>query len=313
MRHKWLIIVLIAVAVLGLAFFAGIISFFISSAGSAKFSAEGGFSSSVFAGKQIGVITVEGMISSSDEIVKQIEEARKDDDIASVIMRIESPGGSIGASQEIFEAIKQLAEKKPVIASMGSVAASGGYYIACGATKILANPGTITGSIGVRLEHVTLGELLKWAKVGHETLKSGRYKDIGSFDRPITPEERAILEGVLRDLHDQFKEVVAKTRNLPADKVDKIADGRVYTGREARDLGLVDEMGGFTEAIKIAGKLGNISGEPKLSYSKKKGYFIFKFIDGMKSLFAEVSHIPPLLADYWQPMMSIAEPFVFQK
>ncbi len=297
MRHKWLIISLLAVVILGFAFIAGVASYFLS--GDAE------FTPSVFSGKMVGVISVDGFISSSDDKVKEIEDARKDDDIVSVILRIESPGGSIGASQEILEAVKNLANKKPVVVSMGSVAASGGYYIACGGTKILADPGTVTGSIGVRMDHVTVGELLKWAKIGHETLAVGKFKDTGSFDRPLNPEERELLEGVLNDLYEQFKETVAESRNLPIDEVGRLADGRVYTGRQALDLGLVDQLGGFTEAIKVAAELGGIKGEPKLTYSKKKGEIFLRLIDGAKSVLSMATDLSPSQVDYWQPVMSL--------
>ncbi|MFA4874331.1 MAG: signal peptide peptidase SppA [bacterium] len=298
MRHKWLIITLVVIMVLGFAFTAGVVSYFIGGG-------EGRGSTSVFAGKKIGVIEVNGFIASADDLVKDIEDVRKDDNIASVVLRIESPGGTIGGSQEILEAVKKMAEKKPVVASMGSVAASGGYYVACGATKILANPGTVTGSIGVRMDHLTVGLLLKWAKIGHETLKSGKYKDIGSFDRPITPEERAILEGVLTDLHQQFKETVAQARKLPMEKVDELADGRVFTGRQAKDLGLVDELGGFVEAIRLAADLGGIKGEPRLSYQKKKGQIFLRLFEGVKSMLSDAADFPLSNFDFLQPVMSL--------
>lgn len=255
-------------------------------------------------GKAVGVITVDGPITSADATIKEIKELQKNDDIKSVVLRIESPGGSVAASQEILEAVKKLAEKKPVIASMGSVAASGGYYIACGANKILANDGTITGSIGVRMEHVMLGDLFKWAKIHHETLTSGRFKDLASIDRPMTKEERGILQSVLDDIHAQFKETVAKARNIEPSKIDLIADGRVYTGRQAKELGLIDEIGGFTEAIALAAKLGNIKDDdPKLIRPKKHNNFIDRFFDSADALIN--SGLNGILLEYWQPLMFV--------
>lgn len=210
----------------------------------------------------LGVITIEGTILSADETLLLLDEARRDASLLGVIVRFDSPGGSVGASQELLEGIKRVAEKKPVVASFGSVAASGAYYAALGATKILANPGTVTGSIGVRMEHVELTDLLKWAMVHHETLKSGHFKDIGSFNRAMTPEERVVLVGVLEDLHQQFKDEVAKLRKLEPSRVDELADGRVFTGREALKVGLVDALGGYTEAITQATQLAGIKGEP---------------------------------------------------
>lgn len=292
MRHKGLIISLVVVILIGGAFCFGMLVYLLSG-GSADFRHFG-----VTDG--VGLVTVEGQIISADDIIRDIDDFRKDDGIKSVVLRIESPGGSIGASQEILEAVSMLSQKKPVVASMGSVAASGGYYVACGATKILANPGTVTGSIGVRLEHIMVEDLLKWAKVRHETLKSGRFKDLASFDRPMTPEERAILQGMLDDMHLQFKEVVAKTRNLDMEKVNELADGRVYTGRQALDLKLVDELGGLAEALKLAGSLGGIKGDPEVIRPKKRLPFLERFFDSTAKVFIEKSSA---VLDYWQPFM----------
>lgn len=252
-------------------------------------------------GGNVGLITVEGTIISADETIEDIEKFRKNDDIKSVILRIESPGGSVGASQEILESVRMLAKEKPVIASMGSIAASGGYYIACGATKILANEGSVTGSIGVRMEHMMVGDLLKWAKVQSETLKSGKFKDIASSTRPMTPEERRIMQDVLDDIHAQFKESVAFARNLPMEKVNEIADGRVYTGRQALKLGLVDEIGGFGEALKIAARMGGITGEPRIKRPGKHHRLIDRILDSADSIFGSSSSA--LFLGHWQPMM----------
>jgi protease IV len=228
---------------------------------------------------------------------------RKDDGIASVILRIESPGGAVGASQEILEAVRRLAKEKPVVASMGSVATSGAYYVACGATKVLANLGTVTGSIGVRMDHVTLVDLLKWAKVNHETLKSGKFKDLGAFDRLMTPEERTLLEGVLLDMHRQFKETVAEARGIDPAEIEKLADGRIYTGRQAVELGLVDGIGGFTEAVKLAAELGHIMGEPELSYPADRGPLLRRLIEGTESLVENLLIAGAI--ERWQPVMAL--------
>jgi protease-4 len=263
MRNKALLIALLLIVLIGGAFFAGMLAYLIAGG-------EGTTLAGSLGGKKVGVVTVEGPIISAKDTVEDIERFRKDGGIASVVLRIESPGGSVAAAQEILEAVKRLAKEKPVVASMGSVAASGGYYIACGATKILANPATITGSIGVRMEHVMIGDLLRWAKIDHETLKSGRFKDLAPIDRPMTPQERAIIQDMLVDMHQQFKEAVASARRMDLDQVDKLADGRTYTGRRALELGLIDELGGLAQAGKIAGELGGIKDEPKLVYPKKR-------------------------------------------
>jgi len=231
-----------------------------------------GDSSGIFAGDRVGLVRIEGGIFESDEIIKQLEGFRKDDDIKAIIMRINSPGGSAAASQEIFHAAKKAASEKPVVASMESVAASGGYYVALGATTILANPSTITGSIGVRMEHVMLKDLLTWAKIHVETLKSGKFKDMGSTDRPLTAEERKLLNTILEDIHDQFKEAVVESRNIDRAQIDKIADGRVFTGREAFALNLVDKMGGYIEAVEMAKELSGIKGDPKVVEKKEFKY-----------------------------------------
>jgi protease-4 len=231
-----------------------------------------GESSGFFAGDRVGLVRIEGGIFESDEIIKQLESFRKDSDIKAIIMRINSPGGSAAASQEIYQAAKKAAAEKPVIASMESVAASGGYYVALGATKILANPSTITGSIGVRMEHVMLKDLLNWAKIHMETLKSGKFKDMGSTDRPLTPEERVLLNTILEDIHNQFKEAVVESRNIDRAQIDKIADGRVFTGREAFALKLVDQLGGYIEAVEVAKELAGIEGDAKVVEKKEFKY-----------------------------------------
>lgn len=262
-----LISLLVVVLLVGGAFlFGAVVAFFSHAMG-------GGSSRGWFAGGDgIGLVRIEEGIYQSKDIIEQLEGFRKDDSVKAVIMRINSPGGSVATSQEIYKASKKVAEDKPVIASMATVAASGGYYVSLGATRVLANPGTITGSIGVRLDHLMLKELLNWAKIRHTTLKSGKFKDIGTFDRPMTSEEKALLQALMDDLHAQFKDAVAKERKMDRAKVDAIADGRIYTGREAYELGLVDELGGLTEAIEVAKELGGITGEPDLIEKKKFKY-----------------------------------------
>ncbi|MDO8644212.1 MAG: signal peptide peptidase SppA [bacterium] len=213
----------------------------------------------------IALITIEGPLYDATSLLKQIEKIRKRDDFKAVVVRIDSPGGTVAASQEVHDAIIELKKNnKRVVVSMGNVAASGGYYVAAPADWIVANPGTITGSIGVRLEVMNMEELLKLVRLKQETLKSGQYKDIASSTRPMTPEERRMLEGVLKDLHQQFKEAVQSGRGLKQEEVDLLADGRIFTGRAALEKHLVDELGSLSVAIDKAAKLGNIIGEPKV-------------------------------------------------
>lgn len=219
--------------------------------------------------KSLGVVEVEGAIWRADDWLKTINDFRKNPNIAGVVVRINSPGGTVGASQEIFESLQKLAQKKPVVASMGTVAASGGLYIALGAKKILAEPGTITGSIGVRMEHVNVGDLLRLAKIQYETIKSGSLKDMASHTRALTAEERIFLEDLMKEFHGQFKQTVAGARNLKPEALEKIADGRILTGAAAKEAGLVDELGGFDKAVEVAAQMAGIEGEPHLVYVKE--------------------------------------------
>ncbi len=283
MRHKGLIITLIAVVLLGGSFLFGMMVYFLSRSGQTQ--------TSFFDRSGVGVITVAGTILTSDETVRQANDFLEDDNVSAVILRIQSPGGSVAASQEILEAIRILAKKKPVIASMGSVAASGGYYVALGATEIFANAGTITGSIGVRLEHIMIGDLLKWAKVQHETLKSGQFKDMMPIDAPISPEARVILEAMLEQIHVQFKQAVSTARNIPMEDLETIADGRIVTGEEAQHLKLVDTLGGLSEAINRAGELAHIEGMPHLIYPKKRHPWIEHLFTEAKVLVREMAGV----------------------
>jgi len=229
----------------------------------------GGVSSVPF-GKKVAVVEVTGIIMDSREVMEELRRFLDDSSITAVVLRVDSPGGVVGAAQEIYEQVAALAAKKPVVVSMGSVAASGGYYIACPAQKIFANPGTITGSIGVIMEFTNLEELMKWLKVKPEVVKSGRFKDIGSPYHPMTPEEQAFLQAFVDDAHRQFEEAVAKGRKLPMEEVRRLADGRIFTGAQAKELGLVDELGGIWAAIDRAAKLGGIEGEPRVVWPMRR-------------------------------------------
>lgn len=234
----------------------------------------------------IGVLEMNGALWVAEDWLKTIEQLRKDPNVLGVVVRINSPGGVVAASQEIFEALHRLREKKPVVASMGSVAASGGLYIALAANKIFANPGTITGSIGVRMEHIQIGDLLRSLKIEYNTIKSGRFKDLASSQRPLDPEERAILETMMAEIHQQFKEVVASSRKLEMAKVEPIADGRIFTGAKAKEFGLVDEIGGLSEAVAVVAKMVKIEGEPKLYYPEKpSSWWVKTFFSTAKAAF----------------------------
>jgi protease IV len=218
---------------------------------------------------KIGVIPLEGPILDSDKIISQLIEFREDGGIKAIILRINSPGGAVGPSQEIYREVLKTSGTKPIVASLGGVAASGGYYVAAGANKIVANPGTITGSIGVIMEFLQFKELLEKIGIKLEVIKSGEFKDIGSPHRELTPQDREILDSLIADVRAQFVEAVAEGRKLPLDKVGQIADGRVFTGARAKELGLVDELGNLQDAVGVARQLAGIKGKATLIYPKK--------------------------------------------
>jgi protease-4 len=223
-----------------------------------------------FGGNRVALVEVEGLIVDADRVVRELSDFGEDPSVRAIVVRVQSPGGVVGPTQEIYDAITRLRNQgKPVVASMGSVAASGGYYLAAAATRIVANPGTLTGSIGVIMQLAEIEGLLKKVGVHYEVIKAGRFKDSGSFARPMTPDERAVLQAVLDDMHDQFVTAIADGRRLTKDRVRALADGRVYSGRMARELGLVDALGGLDEAIRIAGELGGIPGKPRIVRARR--------------------------------------------
>ena len=229
----------------------------------------------------IGVIHLEGMIISPEEVIENLTDFREDNKIYAVLIRIDSPGGAVGASQEIFQEIQQTAKVKPVVASMGSIAASGGYYAALGADKIIANPGTLTGSIGVIMKFANLEKVFDRVGYKSEVIKSGEHKDIGSMSRAISQEERKILQDLIDNVHEQFVDAVADARKIPTETVKALANGRIFTGKQAKDLGLIDELGNFTVAIELAAKLAGITDKkPSLVYPAENGFSILKFIAG---------------------------------
>jgi len=227
---------------------------------------------------KIAVLEIEGIITKSRAIIDTLNKYKQNDMIKAVIIRIDSPGGGVGPSQEIYEEVMKLREKKQIVASMGSVAASGGYYIACAANKIIANPGTITGSIGVIIEFANIEEL--FSKIGMKSvvIKSGKYKDILSPTRQMQDEEKNLIQGVIDNILSQFIDAIAKGRNLPRENIAEIADGRIFSGEQAKELGLVDELGNLQDAIDHAAKLAGIEGEPHVIYPEKKKPSIWEFL-----------------------------------
>jgi len=221
--------------------------------------------------EKVALVRVEGPIMEAKSVVDEIKGYAKDSSVKAIVLRVDSPGGGVVPSQEIFEQVKKARASKKVVVSMGSVAASGGYYISAPADRIIANPGSITGSIGVIMVVPNLKGLLDKVGIKTEVVKSGRLKDLASVFRGIGPEEREVLQGVMDDVHDQFIAAVAEGRKIPVEKVRAIADGRIFSGRQAVAAGLVDEMGDLSYAVKAAGKLGGIEGEPEVVSKTEKG------------------------------------------
>lgn len=237
------------------------------------------FSHKVPLGEKVALIRVTGIIIDSTTIIEELKEYAKDSSIKAIVLRIDSPGGAVAPSQEIHEEIIKAKQNKKIIVSMGTVAASGGYYISAPADRIVANAGTLTGSIGVIMELPNIEGLMK--KIGVETqiVKSGKHKDIASVFRSLTPEEKQILQTVLDDVHNQFIIAVAEGRGMKFEDIKNIADGRIFTGRMAKDIGLVDELGNLQDAIMLAGKLTGIKGEPKV-ITKKEEFSVFNLLKG---------------------------------
>jgi protease-4 len=231
-------------------------------------------------GDKVGVIEIFGVIADSKQVIEQVRDFRDNDSVKALVLRIDSPGGGVGPSQEIYQEVRAVDAVKPVVVSMGSVTASGGYYIAAGAREIVANPGTITGSIGVIMEFANVRELLDKIGLGSVVVKSGEYKDIGSPTRDMTEAERTILQELIDDVHEQFVGSVAEGRHLDPAQVNAIADGRIFSGRKAMELGLVDRMGNLEVAVRRAAELAGIEGEPHVVYPPgKKPRFIDLFIE----------------------------------
>ena len=236
-------------------------------------------------GEHIALIRITGVITSgrsvtsmfsdstagSDDLIDQLEKARKNKSVKAIVLRINSPGGSPAASEEVYKELMRIrADKKPIYTSMADVAASGGYYIAAASDKIYADDSTLTGSIGVIWDVADMSGLFKKIGYSPQVVKSGKFKDIGSSNRPLTPEERTLLQGIVMDTYEQFVKAVATGRKLPVSEVKKIADGRIFTGSQARHVKLVDDIGGIQDTINAAAKAGGIKGEPKVVEYKRR-------------------------------------------
>ena len=221
-------------------------------------------------GEKVAVVDITGVISRSDPTIKLIHTYRDDPSIKAIVVRIDSPGGSVAPVQEIYSELKKI--EKPIVASMGGSAASGGYYVACAADTIFANPGTLTGSIGVIMQFTQLKGLYDKVGLGHQVIKSGDFKDTGSPFRELTEQERAVLQSTVDDVYNQFVDTIFEARgnHLTRDEIVELADGRIFSGKQALDSKLLDQLGNLHDAIKTAGELADIEGEPKVVRKEKK-------------------------------------------
>jgi len=231
-------------------------------------------------GEKVGVVEIKGLIADSRVTLKQLDRFKKDQNIKAIVLRVNSPGGAVGASQEILREVEKVRKTKKVVASLGTVAASGGYYVACAADVIMASPGTTTGSIGVIMQFVNLEQVTKKLGLDFFALKAGRYKDVGYPFREMTPEDKAYLQGLLDNVYQQFIRDVAKNRKIPLKKMKELAEGRIYTGEEAKKAGLVDEFGNLSDAIERAGRLGGIKGKIEAVYPEKEGFSLLRLLIG---------------------------------
>ncbi|MCF8025230.1 MAG: signal peptide peptidase SppA [Desulfobacteraceae bacterium] len=266
-RHPYLFFLLVLAGIIaGCMVVVSVISFFAEDKGEMKF------------GEKVGVIEVTGAILDPAPVLDSLKRFRQAEAVKAIVVRIDSPGGAVGPSQEIYGEIRKTIEKKPVIASMGTVAASGGYYIASATEGIMANPGTITGSIGVIMEYTNLRELFEKIGLYPVIIKSGKYKDTGSPLRKMTEDEEKLLQNFVDNVHRQFVEDVAAGRQMDKQKVAEIADGRILSGQTALEHGLVDRMGNLADAVDWAAEKGGIKGRVKTIYLPEEEPSLVKYL-----------------------------------
>jgi len=264
-------------------------------------SGEGSSGGSLF-GPRVAIVELEGIITDVDDLVRDLKAHRENPAVRAVVVRINSPGGVVGPTQELHDAILRVRQAgKPVVASLGSVAASGGYYTAVACDQIYANPGTLTGSIGVIMQLANVEQLMKKVGVDYIVVKAGAYKDIGSIGRPMTPEERRVLQALLDDIHAQFIAAVATGRKLDRDEVVKFADGRVFSGAQAKDLKMVDALGGLEDAVAAAAKLAGLPSPPSV-IQPKKHFSIFDLLRNQFGGSAAGALLRPALPAFKTPL-----------
>lgn len=229
---------------------------------------------------KVGVIKIEDAIMSSDKILKQMRKFRKKESIKAIVLRINSPGGSVAPAQEIYREIGRIKKKKPVVASMETLGTSAAYYIAGNCSEVVCSKGTITGSIGVIMVMADIHRILDQVGLEVNVIKAGKFKDIGSGMRPLTDEERTLLTGFAKEIHEQFIQDVAEARKgrITMEELRSVANGSFFTGERAKELGLVDTIGNFHDAVRIGAKLGKIKGDPEIIYPKKEWDSMFEYL-----------------------------------
>ncbi len=250
-------------------------------------------------GEKVGVIEINGIISEAKTTIQNLKRFREDESIKAIVIRIDSPGGAVGPSQEIYREIRKTSDTKKVVASMGTIAASGGYYIAAGTDGIVANPGTITGSIGVIMGFTNYEKLLEKIGLFPVVIKSGEYKDMGSPVREMKETEQKILHDFAEKIHRQFIMDIVDGRRMEKAEVESLADGRIFTGEESKALGLVDRLGNYEDAIEWAGRMGGIEGKISTVYARDKKFSFLKYLSDslVKTVVDRIDH-PSFFADY---------------
>jgi protease-4 len=240
----------------------------------------------------VAVVEVYGEITDSRDVVRQLKKWADDGSVKAIVLDINSPGGAVAPSQEMYEQVRRIKEEgKIVVASFRSVAASGGYYVACAADKIVANPGTLTGSIGVVLQFPTAQKLFDKIGIRWETIKSGELKDVGDWSRPMTDKEEMMLKAVIDDTYEQFVEAVSEGRDRPKEDIYRYADGSIFTGRQAYNIGLVDTLGTYEDAISIAGEMAGLGPSPDVIKEKKKAPGFFDMLYGALGTVERISKL----------------------
>jgi protease-4 len=262
----------LAVVALAVVIYLGVVSLFLL-AGSTAFRGPEGMGAGF--GPRVAVVELEGIILDVEDLLKDLKAYRENPLVRAVVLRINSPGGVVGPTQELHQAVLQVRKAgKPVVASLGAVAASGGYYVAVAADQIYANPGTLTGSIGVIMQLANVGELLKKVGVNYVVVKAGQFKDIGNLSRTMSPEERRVLQTLLDDVHGQFVVAVADGRKLNRNEVLRFADGRIFSGAQAKGLRMVDELGGLDDAVNGAARLAGLPLPPHVMPPRRRLSFM---------------------------------------